>query len=212
MDDNRWVIILGGIGMKKYSLFTFILFFCFCAQGQDTVTYKFSDINELRYGGNEIWFAKSFDHQIIYIKNNIFKEPSGLFDAKPCKFKIQNGCWYIKKTGRWQLFYSPNETVTPKLKIYYSSGDKSWWFNLKAHRTDTIYGHHCIIYYLEPIIKVIRVNENTIDKRGIDVNLGSYWFNPELGIIRIDTGEHTYIREDIYPATNAVKSKKEGLN
>ena len=190
--------------MNKYYLLIFALFLCFLAQGQNTVTYKFIDEYRLNYKGKknkctELLFGKSFSYQRIYTKDSIFKEKPGLlYDGKPYRFKIQNGCWFIKKTGEWQLFYSPDTIVTPKIRIYFLDGE-NWDCYFKAVRTGTLSGHHCIIYEIEPITKVIRRNKKRMITR--DRSIGDtprYWFCPKLGIIKIETGSETnYIREDI---------------
>ena len=187
--------------MKKYLLIFLILFSCPSVKGQDTITYKFVDENILDYNGERLfWFAQDFSYQRIYIKDSIFKETPGLlYDGKPYKFKIQKGCWYINKTGKWQLFYSPNINVIPKIKLYYSGGKKSWLFDFETIRTDTLFGHYCIIYTTNPIAKIIYKSKNTIEEKRLSIShIGNYWFSPELGIIKIETGGATnYIREDI---------------
>ena len=180
------------------------MFLCLLAQGQNTITYNFIDEYRLSYKGNrdertELLFGKSFSYQRIYIKDSVFKETQGLlYDGKPYKFKIKNGYWYIKKAGKWQVFYSPFTTITPKIKIYFSNKE-SWYFNFKPVRTDTLFGHHCIIYEIEAIPKVICRNKKRTITSGISVSDSPrYWFCPELGIIKIETGGAiNYIREDI---------------
>lgn len=193
------------IDIKKYSLFVSVLFLCLLVRGQDTTTYKFIDEYRISYHGEEnertvLLFGKSFSYQRIYGKDSIFKEAPGLlYDGRPYEFKIFGDRWFIKKTGKWQLFYSPNTYIIPPIKIYFSNKE-SWYFNFKAVRTDTLFGYHCIIYEMEPIPKVIRKSKNKIITRGLYVALPRYWFNQELGIIKIEADETNYIREDIIPA------------
>jgi hypothetical protein len=186
--------------MKKTLLFTLFFVFILSLRGQNTVTYKFIDENKLVYKEEKEWFGSPFYSKRIYIQDSLFRE-SLLYDGKPYKFKVQNGFWYIKKTGKWQVFYSPYTSVTPKIKIYFEYGE-SWWMNFKAVRTDTLFGYHCIIYEMEPIPKVICRMGKII--KTIETELAhspKYWFCPIFGIIKIETGGETnYIREDIIAA------------
>lgn len=181
--------------MKKY-LLGFVLFVCLSLNSQNIVTYKFIDEYRLRYKGErnertELLFGESFNYQRIFLNDSLFKE--NLFDGKLYKIKIKNGCWYIKKTGKWQLFYSPYKIATPRLKIYFANKN-SWWFDFKAVRTDTLFGYNCIIYEMIPIT----IQRGKIIKEFDLAHLPIYWFSPELGIIYIQTGGATnYIREDI---------------
>jgi len=191
--------------MKKF-LLVFLLFFCLSFNGQNIITYKFIDEKRLNYTKNEKIdediFDRSFNYQRIFIKDSIFKEiPGLLYDGKPYKFEIINGYWFIKKTGKWQMFYSPyTTTIISKIKIYFSNKE-SWYFNFKAVRIDTLFEHHCIIYEIEPIPKVIcRIGKIIKFKETGLSHSPRYWFSPELGIIKIETGGETnYIREDIIP-------------
>lgn len=191
------------IGIKKYCLFIFALFLYLLVRGQDTTTYKFIDEYRISYKGerNELLFGKSFSYQRIYGKDSIFKEVPGLlYDGKPYEFKIKNDCWYIKQSEeKWQLFYSPNTDVIPKIKIYLNNGE-SWWFNFDAIKTDTLYGRQCIIYVMKPIEKVIHRGKNKKITQGVSISLPKYWFSPELGIIKIEIDEINYIREDVIPS------------
>ncbi|MCL2598064.1 MAG: hypothetical protein FWD66_10550 [Paludibacter sp.] len=191
--------------MKKI-LLAFLLFFCLSSNGQDTVAYRFIDENILNYKNikdvDEDIFAKSFTYQRIYDKDSVFKEiPGLLYDGKPYKFKILGDNWFIKKAGKWQLFYLPYAPITPKIKIYFPDRD-SWYFNFKAVRTDTLFGHRCIIYEIEPIPKIRTIGKiQTITTTELG-DSPRYWFSPKFGIIKIETGgARNYIREDIIPVS-----------
>ena len=205
--------------MKKLFII-YLLFSCGLLKGQDTVTYRF--INEEMIENpnfNELycrtWSIVEFSYKQIYIKNNLFIESPVLLLScyKPDTFKIENDCWYIKQAGEeWQLFYSPDETIIPKLKYFVGSDEDMWWFYLKKIDEQILFGYQCYIYELEPIPKiiqkVIRVRippKNKRKKITIDMErellLGGYyeqyWFNPQLGIIKIDLHVGAVIREDI---------------
>jgi hypothetical protein len=190
--------------MKKY-LVICVLLSSILLQGQDTVTYRFIDTYRLEHKTVDVFNGmQEFNQKRIFYKDSIFieKERGLLYDNKPYKFKIKDGCWYIKKTGKWQLFYSPNNNITAQLKIYYDE-KKTWWCNFKAVDAQTLFGYDCIIYEFEPVDKLSGFLIGNIGFVGVkSITLGryvKYWFSPKLGIIKLETAFGSTIREDVIP-------------
>jgi hypothetical protein len=167
----------------KYCLFILLLPAFFSSKAQRIVTYKFvveakviTDSATGFYNGA----AYEFNYNRIYERDSVFEE-KGLFSKDPDNtsvFKIKNGCWYIRIGNKWQLFYSTKEAVNPTVKI------AGKWNRLRLIDTRRLKQFQCLIYKAEPIGA----------QTGGEIK---YWFNPQKGIIKIETSEVALVREDI---------------
>lgn len=168
--------------MKCY-LFILMLPAFFSSKAQNIVTYKFvvedkviTDSATGFYNGA----AYEFNYSRIYKRDSVFEE-KGLFSKDPDNtsvFKIKNGCWYHRIGTKWQLFYSTKKAVNPTVKI------AGKWHRLRLINTRSLQEFECLVYKAEPMGA----------QAGGEIK---YWFNPQKGIVKIETSEITLVREDI---------------
>lgn len=123
-----------------------------------------------------------FTYHRIFLPDSSFKEV-GLFirednSQTACHFKIKKGNWYIKNKNKWELFYSVNKQISPRVQI------AGRWYKFEATKTGEINGNNSIIY------KPKLINGQS----GEEIY---YWFNPQKGIIMLKSDDVELIREDL---------------
>lgn len=176
--------------MKKNLVILILSLICFNQSycQNKTELYKFVVENKFIidsitgfYAGGEF----EFNYKRIYIADSTFNEV-GLFtgtEQDRTLFKIKNRKWYVKYKKKWMLLYSPTKTkanILPKIII---GGKVFDLVNVGMNKIDNI---ECVIY------------KRVLAERNVNVSGDTnYWFNPQLGIIKIETSEVNLIREDI---------------
>lgn len=178
--------------MKKNNrFFIFILLFSTGMIGQKNHKYKFVEINkkEAFDGG---YIQRDFEYTRVYHNNSIVEEVELLPGKKSFFFKIKKNYWYVKNRNRWDLFYSFKKNISPKIFAY----DR--FFLLKFERHELINKIDCLVYTFQNEKYSTKTGDTTSIHLAIsDFPITQYWFNRDLGIIKIKSDDFEFIREDI---------------
>jgi len=122
--------------------------------------------------------AFEYTYKRVFCGDSCFREVGLFAGGNDERFKIKNGVWYIWHAKKWDIFYSPDKVVSPKIKI----AGLSYYLRLRQHQN--LHGIECIVYDAVP------VNANVSGSI-------KYWFSPRYGIVQIGTEEVLLIREDL---------------
>lgn len=168
--------------MRILLLTTMTLFFLRGAS-QRSLTYKFVVEKKIVVDSSTGTYAGSwheYKYNRVFLGDSIFREQGLLSDGNNSTdlFKIRNGCWLFKDTAGWRKFYCPGENLSPTIKI---AGN---YYKLIIKDEKSLHGLKCFIYAIKPV--------NAQGSEGL-----LYWFNPKLGIIKIETNETSLVREDV---------------
>lgn len=179
--------------MKKYGFNLLCLLFLFTIgiNAQEKQAFKFIEINKKQAwdGG---YVQRDFEYTRVYHENNIIEEIGILPGSHSFFFKIKKGNWYIKNLKQWEIFYSPEKNVSPKIFSF----DR--WFSLKFEKKDFVNTSECSVYTFQNEEYSTKQGDKTIIHSEVnDFPFTQYWFNKELGIIKIRSGDFEFVREDI---------------
>lgn len=153
------------------------------AKAQDSGVYKFVVENK-QIVDSTTGFYMGIEYEFSYNRVRIDKETfseDGLLGSTRNSthlFRVRNGNWYFNINGQWKTFYLRKRKISPNIRM------ANIFLCLKYDGYEDVKGISCIMY------KVVPINVTVSD-------LPTFWFSPELGIIRIATNNVTLIREDV---------------